>query len=293
MDLLRLIVKQLSVKSPGKIGKIFFTFLLCGVLYHLTSAQNLYDLDHSKEYGRYLFDTQQYKLAAEEWERILFMLPENDTARYMVVKSYLLGRDYSRARAKLKQLFPDPVQMPCDYASLYAKSLILLDSIPSAEILLQNNTFLSREDVLYLGLNIELKRNWTQATELFHKQEKNITAIDPRYSEIISMIKDKNSKNPWVAGGMSMIIPGTGKIYAGEWKDGLISLFFVGATVFQSIRGYNQYGPRSGFFITYSSIATAFYLGNIYGSFRAAIRHNGKYENRIKDQIQSVFLDHL
>lgn len=293
MDILRLVEKTPSVKSPGKAGKIFPALLLLSCLCQVISAQNLYDLDHSKEYGKYLFDTQQYKLSAEEWERVLFMLPSNDTARYMVVRSYLLGRDYNRATTKIKQLFPDPVQMPGAYASSYAKSLILLDSLQPVEFLIRNNKFLSEEDVLYLGFNIELYRNWDQATELFSDQEKSITAIDPRYSEIIGMIKSKSPKNPWLAGGMSMIIPGTGKIYAGEWKDGLISLFFVGATVFQSIRGYNLYGPRSGFFITYGSIATAFYLGNIYGSFRSAIRHNNKYENRIKDQIHSVFLDHL
>ena len=289
-----LILKTVIGKCTGSGCRLalsrFFTVLLPLFMCAVAHSQNLFDYDHSKAYGQYLFDTRQYKLSAEEWERVLFMQPDNETACTLLARSYLLDKEYNLARVKIKALFPDPVKMTESFADIYAKSLILLDSLSEAESFIRQNQSLRSDHILFLNLNIELGRNWVKAGDFYRLHQDSIIAFEPRYSGVAEMISRNSTKNPWLAGGMSTIIPGTGKIYAGEWKDGLISLFFVGATVFQSIRGYNQYGPKSGFFITYTSVATAFYLGNIYGSFKSVIRHNKRNESHTKNYIHSIFL---
>jgi len=80
-------------------------------------------------------------------------------------------------------------------------------------------------------------------------------------------------------------------VYSMDWKDGLISLVFAGATALQAYRGYKQYGPRSGFFIGYASVAATFYLGNLYGSFKSAKRHNARINKSIEDAVTSSLLN--
>jgi hypothetical protein len=85
------------------------------------------------------------------------------------------------------------------------------------------------------------------------------------------------------------VLPGSGKVYTGDWKDGLISFLFVGGTTIQAIRGYNKYGQNSGFFIIYGSIATSFYLGNLYGSFKSANKHNEKLRKQIQAEARRIY----
>ncbi len=38
-----------------------------------SKGQNLYDLEHSRQYANYLFQNQEYELAAKEYDRITFL----------------------------------------------------------------------------------------------------------------------------------------------------------------------------------------------------------------------------
>lgn len=256
-------------------------------------AQNLLDIEHSRKYGQYLFETRQYKLAIEEWERVLFFSPGDDTARYQLIRALNLGNDYNEARLQIKRIFPDPVSMPGKYAIEYSKALLIMDSVKSATEIIRDNRFLSTSDRLFLQFHLDLNTDWDKASKAYGLEKETYLKLDNRYGDIIHQIDSRKIKSPALAAALSTIVPGSGKIYAGNWKDGLISLFFVGATSFQAIRGYNLYGPKSGFFISYSAIASAFYLGNIYGSFKAAKRHNDKSKKKIQESIGVVFLDHL
>jgi hypothetical protein len=275
---------------------IFTSFLLFFLTFSMPAriiAQNLLDIDHSRKYGQYLFDTRQYRLAIEEWERVLFLSPGDDTARYQLIRSFNLGNDYNDARLQLNRFFPDPVNMPGKYAIEYSKALLLMDSVKGASDIIRDNLFLSTSEKLFLQFNLDLNTDWEKAINAYKSNPAVYLGIDRRYGAIALQIESMRSKSPALASALSAVIPGSGKVYTGDWKDGLISLLFVGATSFQAIRGYNLYGPKSGFFISYSAIASAFYLGNIYGSYKSAKRHNEKSKRKIQDSIRTVFLDHL
>ena len=96
-------------------------------------------------------------------------------------------------------------------------------------------------------------------------------------------------KSPFLAGAFSTIIPGSGKFYTGDWKDGIISLVMVSAIAYQAYRGFDRAGVSSVYGWIYGTIAAGFYLGNIYGSVKSAQRYNKRKAENLGKRIEESF----
>lgn len=73
--------------------------------------------------------------------------------------------------------------------------------------------------------------------------------------------------SPWVAGVASAVMPGLGKIYAGDVGGGVASLLLVGAFSALAVEGYNRTGTIENWrTLTYGAVASLLYVGNIWGS---------------------------
>jgi TM2 domain-containing membrane protein YozV len=91
-------------------------------------------------------------------------------------------------------------------------------------------------------------------------------------------------KNPVWAGIFSAIIPGSGKMYVGEWGDGISGLLLTSLFAFLAYDNFrNDHDTRAWIF---TGIGAFFYAGNIYGSIAAAQifneRINFEFENGLK-----------
>lgn len=73
-------------------------------------------------------------------------------------------------------------------------------------------------------------------------------------------------KSPWIAGAMSAIIPGSGKIYAGDLRSGVSTLLIVGALGAIAAESWSKLGPGDWRTISLSSLFALFHIANIYGS---------------------------
>ena len=73
------------------------------------------------------------------------------------------------------------------------------------------------------------------------------------------------SKSPWLAGAMSAVIPGSGKIYAGDLRSGVSTLLIVGALGGMAAESWIKLGGSDWRTIALSSVFGLFYIGNIYG----------------------------
>jgi hypothetical protein len=80
-------------------------------------------------------------------------------------------------------------------------------------------------------------------------------------------------------------------MYSGYWKDGFFSLLFTGMSAWQSYRGFKQKGTSSfyGWFMAGTSFS--FYIGNLYGSVKAANRRNHEFNHMIYNDFEKVFID--
>ncbi len=102
-----------------------------------------------------------------------------------------------------------------------------------------------------------------------------------------------SGRSPFFAGVLSMLVPGTGYMYCGNYKEGLSALLvngLLGASIYSLFKNDNV---PSGILV--SAISVPFYLGNIVGSANSAKLYNNKkkeimyFELRNKLDIEFVF----
>jgi hypothetical protein len=90
----------------------------------------------------------------------------------------------------------------------------------------------------------------------------------------ITDVEESGSKSAALAGIMSAVLPGSGYVYTGRWKEGISALTFnalLGWGIYSLFKNHN-----TGSGILLSSFAAPFYIGNIVGASNAALAENAK-----------------
>jgi hypothetical protein len=93
-------------------------------------------------------------------------------------------------------------------------------------------------------------------------------------------------RSPWLAGTLSAVVPGLGRVYLGRWQDGILSFFLVGVTAGISAHGFYQDGRSSVRGWLFGSTAAVFYLGNVYGSAVGALVQHREREEELLREVQ-------
>jgi hypothetical protein len=96
-------------------------------------------------------------------------------------------------------------------------------------------------------------------------------------------------KSPWVAGALSAVIPGLGRVYIGRWPDGLMSFLLVGVTASLAAQGFYQDGRDSLRGWILGSIGALLYIGNVYGSAVGAIVQRRDAEDVLMQEIDHAY----
>ncbi len=252
-------------------------------------SQDLYDLKHSSEYAEYLYKSNEFKLASREFERILFLDPSNTKAQLQLIKSYRYLNNDSVALSRLIKYYPDFKQVPDNFANEYINLNIRQKKYDLAKEFIKINQSLSQEDNIFYRTVIELYNyNWKKANEIINENQ-----IENIYLRKLKIVSDESLllkyKSPFLSASLSAIIPGTGKVYSGYWKDGLIAFLFTSLSAWQAYRGFNKNGINSVYGWTYGTIAFGFYMGNIYGSIKAANKFNYHQNHKITDKVENIF----
>lgn len=79
-------------------------------------------------------------------------------------------------------------------------------------------------------------------------------------------IPNYKKKSPVLAAAMSAVIPGAGKVYAGDLRSGVSTFIIVGALGAIVAESAHKLGWNDWRTISLSSVLGLFYIGNIYGS---------------------------
>lgn len=269
--------------------KMRFLFLLIFLGIKPLSAQDIYDYKHSRAYARYLLQSQQYALAAEEYERLIFLRPDNDTLRAELLRVYRRGDTPQRGLEQWAKWQLNPRPKNRLLYTEYSKLLLRGGYPDQARKLVSDPTMFDslqiRRTLLYANM---LEQKWPDA-------RKSLEAIPtaeklPRRADVEHLIhrgERAKKKKPWVATALSVPVPGLGKVYAGQWKDGIISLLFVGVNTWQAVRRFDKEGADTFWGWIHSGFAIGFYTGNLYGSHKAARRHNQKKFNRLQHDTEA------
>lgn len=273
-----------------RLNKTIF-ILITGILFSVNvSAQQVVPFTEEKSaaFANYLFQTNQYQYASEEYERLLFFFPDNIDYKLKLIKSYRLSENYSKGITVCKKYLSFN-QLPSKPILIeYTKLNILDNNYPEIKMLLGT-----------LNTSDSLRSNIDLASRLIFLSEKNLNTdgIDLKIvdANLINLYNESfkiKHKSPALAGFMSAVVPGSGKFYTNRWKDGLIALVFVGATGYQTYRGFNQKGVKSAYGWILGGVACSFYIGNIYGSVKSAKNYNLSQRSKYVESVSDYFIEH-
>ena len=100
-------------------------------------------------------------------------------------------------------------------------------------------------------------------------------------------------KSPWIAGGLSAIVPGLGRVYLGRWPDGLFSFLVVGVVSSFAAHGFYEDGRSSVRGWILGSTAALLHVGNIYGSAVGALVQHREAEDALVKEIERDYTRRL
>lgn len=129
-------------------------------------------------------------------------------------------------------------------------------------------SLLQRDFVAYK----KCQQNFTYNSYSLFNGEKTLDSI-------YSLLENKKAKSPFLAATLSAIIPGAGKIYAGSLGEGISSFITVGSFVGLCAENWIKHGFSNWKTLLFGSLASVFYVGNIYGSYFSVKISENEFNN--------------
>jgi TM2 domain-containing membrane protein YozV len=119
-------------------------------------------------------------------------------------------------------------------------------------------------------------------------REKFISPFEEEEKKTVSSFYEYKTeppfKNPALAGVLSGIIPGSGKMYVGEWGDGITALVVTSLFAFLAYDNFRADHTTRAWIFT--GLGAFFYAGNIYGSIASAQIYNARIDFEFNDGVK-------
>jgi hypothetical protein len=249
-------------------------------------GQDLYDEVHTQKYADYLYFAKQYDKAAVEYKRLLNFSPQKDTAlRHLFISLRKSGKYDSGVvyiRTHYKSFNSGPVFIPVEFE----KFLILSGRYETADSMLTYKAqgIDAGSKTGFRFYTFALTNRWSRIPDSSINYIRTLSPNTVRWEALIIRQKQLKYKSPGVALALSTLVPGTGKIYTGDWKDGVVSMLIISSMAYESYVGFHTRGTRSVLGWVFGGLTIGFYGGNIYGSWHAAKRYNQRLDNEIHDE---------
>lgn len=189
--------------------------------------------------GWVLYHNQNFTSAADNFSKVSATSPLYPKSAFYGTICDLEGGYISGAKERLNTFAATP------HASEYGELLAF-----------------ERGGIALLEGNIEEYEQWQR--EFSYKTY--ALAEEQRALDQIALNRPKEL-SPWVAGVASAIVPGLGKIYAGDVGGGVASFLLVGAFAALTADSWAKAGtPANWRTITYGAVGSLLYVSNIFGS---------------------------
>lgn len=262
---------------------IFLQFLA-----NTINAQDLYSTDNLIQFGDYLYHNQEYSSAIREYKHALFLDNSKTYYHLNLFNAYLKTGEYSKGIREYENLHPFLISGNDSLEMVYGKLLIHAGEYPKLDTLVQFSSSLSDDQKIFLSSSQKL-----MSGEWYKYKENKTTApaliVPEYYQSIVTDIQTARYKSPYISLGLSAIVPGSGKMYSGYWRDGISSLMVIGLTAWQAYRGFTIYDNKNAYSWIFAGLSATFYISNLYGSFKAAGMKNHTIRHSINDDIESIF----
>lgn len=251
---------------------IFCLFLSVPNLVLSQDTTDIYSKSSTQEYAAYLLASGQYQLAALEYQRLSILDPVSKAYKEKTAEAMYKGGLFE-SLSDFVTIKNGNCSSPENLAKYHMAANLNLGNYSALDSMMRCNASLSENIKQHFEVvSLAYKGKWKNAYSLSSQYNEN--PFITKYSIILGNAAEEKRVSPLLAGVMSGIIPGSGKFYARDWKNGLISLVFIGVLGYQSYYGFNQKGLESGLGWVYGTLGFGFYIGNVVGSVSSANRYN-------------------
>jgi len=268
---------------------IFLSVLLQASI--LGFSQNIYDGSNSLKYAKYLFENKDYNLATEEFERALFFFPDSLSVRNQFLESCFKSYNFEKGKNAIELYCNNDISvLPTGLKVSYLEFLLASGNYKKVENILNSKIEIDEVSRVTTELSLlMLQKDWESANLVTYRGKSE--SLPQKYFELKSLSVEAckiKYKKPLLAMSMSVVVPGMGKLYSGNSKDALIAFSLVAMNGWQAYRGFKKEGIKSTYGWAFASLSAGFYIGNIYGSYKAAVRRNLNYDNDIKHKAKHI-----
>ena len=273
--------------------------LVCTLfMFALPAASGAMTIDAEQQYrfAEALFDSHQYRRAAEEYQRFAFFFPDDPRQRrssFMAGQAFLLAKDPETALNLFNRLSD---HMPLDSVAIESYFMMVechlqLHAVTQAVMDLNNLIILSDDRSVRnraynrLGWLYIDQTDWAAAQTAFAR----ISADQRSRYRVDDLERDLNdssrlpARSPALAGALS-IIPGGGQLYCNRYEDALIAFAVNTGLIWAAHDAFDkeQYGLGG----LLSFVAVGFYAGNIYSAVADAHKYNQLQKQKFRDDLK-------
>jgi len=268
-----------------------------GLVFNTAARIQAQTLDETYAFANSLFESNNYAFALKTYERVLFF---DKSAQYQSDCYYQLGEcnlvlgNYQNAENYYDLAYHNVSDDSLKNEIIFRKviSLLLLQRYNDGLIeLFQLGNNLNKEQLqrkqFYLGIAYFGKEQFDKSFDIF----KTLVENDSTALTELDILQNKSQKiekiNPKTARILSMIIPGAGQMYAGDFKSGLNSMALTGGiAVFMLVVAINY-----SFFDAFLSVSpwfTRYYMGGYEGAEKIAIQKKKEKQTEVYQNVLQV-----
>lgn len=267
----------------------YFSLLLILIPTFVSAQDNIFGLKATQKFANHLFNSENYDQAAYEYERLI-LLDSSNTRNYQLkaLQSYRKGQNLETGFNRFNDWYPEKSRLDSNLSVEFSKYLIDYGYYQDAISFLKTKAKIDkyRKHILS-SVSYCFLEDW----EMADQELDSIKSKGHSYSILKTLIRSSERmkyKKPGLAAALS-IIPGLGRVYTGNYVDAGFSLLTIGTFSWQSIAGFSKNGISSSYAWITGVLASGFYLGNIYGSYRAAQLKNRLNKKSLFDATQRAY----
>jgi hypothetical protein len=254
--------------------------IMIGFVQTTFAQSNIFDCDHSKKFATYLFNTAQFGLALHELERVNYLCDTDSETQLLLLKTYRKVNKFDVANNFFSsKTFDQLLTMSDPYKQEYIKLKMSQQKYSEVSDLIDQGFDFKGQQEHLIGSALLLKQ-WNKAYSMLQQTDEVNSLKMNGLKKIAQESHHAIRKKPWLATLMSVVIPGSGKMYSGYWADGAMSLLFTASSGFFAYRSFNKYGPDKIYPWIAGGIAISYYTANIYGGNRAAVNYNNNLDHQ-------------
>ena len=277
---------------------LLIIFLTVTLLSFVTAEEPIeyYTPENVRKFADFLYEQGDYLRAAGEYQRYLFYITEERTEseqiRYKIALCYRFAGNGEQAIQNFETVLHTYPQSQFASRAYYqiGATYFLMDQFEQSARFLHEalphiiDTRQHAEAEQLIGLSYLMQKQWSEAGEVFKTlQGSGVIAVREKasvYQNYAEAGAQLPIRSPFVAGILSTIVPGAGRLYSGfRMGDALTSLLTVGLTGWQTYDGFRRDGLTSVKGWTLGALSGIFYVGNIYGSVISARVYNRHIED--------------